>query len=113
MTDGNVVLFPGMKMPSPPQSLDEVRALIQDNKLQFVDGIASDMTNYILTELQNFGYTLDSDDIPFVCAVHLFHESIRAILMKANGLEHDLHEFAEEKYADEAAENQNLVDMEV
>ena len=112
MSDENVVLFPGMKMPSPPQSLDEVRALIKGNKQEFVDGIASDMTNYILTELQNFGYTFSSDDIPFVSSVHLFHESIRAILMRVNGIEHDLHAVAEEMYGEEATENQFLVDME-
>lgn len=111
--DSNVILFPGMKKSSPPQSLEEVRALIQDNKLQFVDGIASDMTNYILTELQNFGYTFDSDDIPFVCSVHLFYESIRAILMKVNGIDHALHSFAEDMYIDEATQNQNLVDIDV
>ena len=99
-------------MPSPPQSLDEVRALIQDNKLQFVDGIASDMTNYILTELQNFGYSFASDDIPFVCSIHLFHESIRAILMRVNGIEHDLHAVSEELYGDEAENNQSVVDFE-
>lgn len=113
MDDENVILFPGMKQPSPPQSLDEVRALIQDNKLQFVDGIASDMVNYILTELQNFGYTFSSDDIPFVCSVHLLHEAVRALLLRTNGIEHQLHEVAEDMYGDEAEHNQDiLVNME-
>lgn len=105
MANENVVLFPKLKLNSPPQSLEEVLGAVRENRIAYVDDVADELSQYVITECQNSGFDLDSDDLALVSSVHLMIESIRGILFHLSNMEHPLHEVANQMYLEEVEEN--------
>lgn len=91
----NVVMFPVKDRETIPQSLDEVVAKVNGNKLAYADIIANQMGMMIIDRLVDEGIDLEAD---MACDIMLILDSITSLYYKAIGAEHNLQTLSDNTY---------------
>ncbi len=97
MTD-NVIVFPKPKRNSPPNTLDEIIHNSQENRKEHIEFIIQETLPYIFGKLYDEGYDLCKEDNIEVTGYMI--ETFRAALYAAAGIDHELHEVADEYIGD-------------
>lgn len=93
MTD-NVVQFPKDKMLSPPQSMEEVRAELNHNKMQYVDGIVNHYSSQLANKFAMHGFRIDDEN--FLKDFAFTVESLRSGLYRSIGVDHPFQELMDD-----------------
>ncbi len=88
MTD-NIVLFPGFKRESPPQSVEEIADQVTQNRKDHVDGVLNDVIPDLIHMFGSYGLDINSDD--YIKDVAMVMESIKAMISRQYRLEHPFH----------------------
>lgn len=96
----NIVQFPNIKLNAPPQSLEEIADQIAEYRIDFSDDISELLTNMVISELLRTGVNL-ADKKELVSSIILIQESIKALYLRACGIEHSLHEVADDFFDSE------------
>lgn len=91
----NVVVFPKWKKETPPQSLEELFAKIEETRSEHIQYLVNEeIVPSLLNALHYEGFNLLADECD--AATNLFIESFKAALYKASNLEHPLHDMADD-----------------
>lgn len=88
MTD-NVVLFPGVKRESPPQTVEEIVDKVTQTRKEHVDGVVNDLIPDIIHVFGTYGLDITSDE--YIKDVAMVMESIKAMISRQYRLEHPFH----------------------
>ena len=88
MTD-NVVLFPGVKRESPPQTVEEIADKVTQTRKEHVDGVVNDLIPDIIHAFGAYGLDINSDE--YIKDVAMVMEAIKAMVSRQYRLEHPFH----------------------
>lgn len=88
MTD-NVVLFPGFKRESPPQTIEEIADKVTQTRKEHVDGVMIDLIPDMIHMFGSYGLDINSDE--YVKDVAMVMESIKAMISRQYHLDHPFH----------------------
>ena len=92
MTD-NVVLFPGFKRESPPQTVEEIVDKVTQTRKDHVDGVMMDLVPEFIQLFGSYGLDVSSDE--FVKDVAMIMESVKSMISRQYRLEHPFHEMVD------------------
>lgn len=92
MTD-NVVLFPGVKRESPPQTVEEIVDKVTQTRKEHVDGVVNDLIPDIIHVFGTYGLDITSDE--YIKDVAMVMESIKAMISRQYRLEHPFHKMVD------------------
>lgn len=92
MTD-NVVIFPGFKKDSPPQSVEEIADKVTQTRKEHVDGVMNDLIPEFIHLFGAYGLDVSSDE--YIKDVAMIMESIKAMVSKQYRLTHPFHEMVD------------------
>lgn len=92
MTD-NVVLFPGFKKDSPPQSLEEIVDQVTQNRKEHVEGVMMDLIPDLIHMFGSYGLDINSDE--YIKDVAMIMESIKSMVSRQYKLPHSFHEMVD------------------
>mgnify|MGYP007071589942 FL=1 len=92
MTD-NVVLFPGFKKESPPQTVEEIVDKVTQTRKDHVDGVMMDLVPEFIQLFGSYGLDVSSDE--FVKDVAMIMESVKSMVSRQYRLEHPFHEMVD------------------
>jgi hypothetical protein len=87
MTNDNVTLFPKTKKGSPPQSLEEIKAKVIENRLMHINHIVDMSMHNIMNILFGEDVEIDLDDPIFMSRILYMAEIFKAILYAQMGEE--------------------------
>ena len=88
MTD-NVILFPGIKRDTPPQSVEEILDKVTQARKEHVDGVVNDLIPDLIHMFGTYGLDISSDE--YIKDVAMVMESIKAMVSRQYRLEHPFH----------------------
>lgn len=88
MTD-NVVLFPGFKRESPPQTVEEIVDKVTQTRKEHVEGVLVDLIPDMIHLFGSYGLDINSEE--YVKDVAMVMESIKAMISRQYHLEHPFH----------------------
>ena len=92
MTD-NVVLFPGMKRESPPQTVEEIVDQVTQTRKEHVEGVINDLIPELIQLFGSYGLDVNSDEN--IRDVAMVMESIKSLLARQYRLPHPFHEMVD------------------
>ena len=82
----NVIQFPKDKMKTPPQSKKELDAELLNNKVAYVDDVASHYGSSVFNKLAMHGFNVDDDN--FIKDYAYVIESLKSCLLNNVGVTH-------------------------
>jgi hypothetical protein len=85
----NIVLFPGFKRESPPQTLEEIADQVTQNRKEHVDGVMADMVPEFIQMFGSYGLDVSSDD--YIKDVAMIMEATKSMISRQYRLEHPFH----------------------
>lgn len=88
MTD-NVILFPGFKRESPPQTLEEITDRVTQTRKDHVEGVAGELIPDLIHMFGSYGLDVTSDE--YIRDVAMIMESIKSMISRQYHLEHPFH----------------------
>ena len=88
MTD-NVILFPGFKRESPPQTLEEITDKVTQTRKEHVEGVLMDLIPDLIHMFGSYGLDVTSDE--YIKDVAMIMESIKSTISRQYHLEHPFH----------------------
>ncbi len=89
----NVVLFPGFKKDSPPQSLEEIVDQVTQNRKEHVEGVMMDLIPDLIHMFGSYGLDINSDE--YIKDVAMIMESIKSMVSRQYKLPHSFHEMVD------------------
>lgn len=92
MTD-NVILFPGVKRDTPPQSVEEIVDKVVQARREHVEGVINDLLPDLIHMFGSYGLDINSDD--YIKDVAMVMESIKAMVSRQYRLEHPFHKMVD------------------
>ena len=87
MTD-NIIQFPKEKMRTPPQSKKELDAELLNNKVAYVEDVASHYASSVFNKLAMHGFNVDDDN--FIKDYAYVIESLKSCLLNNVGVTHPI-----------------------
>ena len=84
----NVIQFPKDKMKTPPQSKKELDAELLNNKVAYVDDVASHYGSSVFNKLAMHGFNVDDDN--FIKDYAYVIESLKSCLLNNVGVTHPI-----------------------
>jgi hypothetical protein len=91
MTESNIINFPSMKK-------------TEDAEFEFATEYSKAVLSNLLDTLRRMGYDIKENEENLLPMSMFVFEAIRAFYLKGSGVEHPMHEIAEELFADLDAE---------
>lgn len=88
MTD-NVVVFPGFKRESPPQSVEEIVDRVTQTRKEHVEGVLNDLIPDLIHLFGSYGLDVSSDE--YIKDVAMIMESVKSMISRQYHLEHPFH----------------------
>jgi len=85
----NVVLFPGSKRESPPQSVEEIVDRVTQTRKEHVEGVMMDLIPDLIHMFGSYGLDVSSDE--YIKDVAMIMESIKSMISRQYNLEHPFH----------------------
>ena len=85
---GKVIDFPKEKMKTPPQSKKELDAELLNNKVAYVDDVASHYGSSVFNKLAMHGFNVDDDN--FIKDYAYVIESLKSCLLNNVGVTHPI-----------------------
>ena len=85
----NVILFPGFKSESPPQTIEEIADKVTQTRKDHVDMIMIDLIPDMIHVFGSYGVDINSEE--YVKDVAMIMESIKAMINRQYHLEHPFH----------------------
>ncbi len=101
MNESTVVLFPNSKRETPPQSLEEIQAHIEQVRQNHVEELCDTMAQDIFELLMEYGVTFNDEYgmLPeYYKDAAMIIESVRSILNRKMELNHFFHDYAEKLF---------------
>ena len=92
MTD-NVIMFPGFKRESPPQSVEEIVDKVTQTRKDHVDGVMMDLIPEFIHLFGSYGIDINSDE--YVKDVAMIMEAIKSMISRQYKLPHSFHELVD------------------
>lgn len=92
MTD-NVVLFPGFKRESPPQTIEEITDKVTQTRKEHVEGVMLDLVPDLIHTFGSYGLDINSDE--YIKDVAMVMESIKAMISRQYHLDHPFHKMVD------------------
>lgn len=89
----NVVLFPGMKRESPPQTVEEIVDQVTQTRKEHVEGVVNDLIPELIQLFGSYGLDVNSDEN--IRDVAMVMESIKSLLARQYRLPHPFHEMVD------------------
>lgn len=89
----NVVLFPGLKRESPPQTVEEIVDRVTQTRKDHVEGVLHDLIPEFMHLFGSYGLDINSDNN--IKDVAMIVESIKAMIMRQYNLPHQFHEMVD------------------
>lgn len=88
MTD-NVVLFPGFKRESPPQSIEEIVDRVTQTRKEHIEGVLNDLIPELIHMFGSYRLDVSSDE--YIKDVAMIMESIKSMVSRQYNVEHPFH----------------------
>lgn len=106
--DSNIILFPGWKQASPPQSLEDIRSNIEEHRLRYAKEASEELWATVMETIARDGYDIAEmyDDIH--PSISLVLDSIYALYLRVNGIEHPLQDTADGIYPEAPPEHEEV-----
>jgi len=89
----NVVLFPGFKRESPPQTVEEIVDKVTQTRKDHVDGVMIDLVPDFIHMFGSYGLDVTSDQ--YIKDVAMIMESVKSMVSRQYNLEHPFHEMVD------------------
>jgi len=96
MTD-NIIQFPKEKMRTPPQSKKELDAELLNNKVAYVEDVASHYGSSVFNKLAMHGFNVDDDN--FIKDYAYVIETLKSCLLRNVGVTHPIQQTVEKDVA--------------
>jgi len=96
MTD-NIIQFPKEKMRTPPQSKKELDAELLNNKVAYVEDVASHYASSVYNKLAMHGFNVDEEN--FIKDYAYMIESLKSCLLRNVGVSHPIQHTVEKDVA--------------
>lgn len=90
----NVIQFPKGKLGSPPQSIEEVIEAVENTRREHIEMFMSIMIPFIFQKACDEGFDITQDTCTETNT--FFIESLNAVLCKAAGMHHPIHDVVSE-----------------
>lgn len=95
MSDEKVILFPKMKLPVPPQTVEELQEKILEYKKDYAAEISGMILNLVMIEMARAGVQIDDEDPEVMTHTIFLYEAIKSVYMFADNVYHPLQDFAD------------------
>lgn len=97
----NVFKFPESKIVREvPVPVEEIEKAKEKGKMNYADGIISEVISGLAAELENYGIEVDDESGRLVSKDFIFlTDVLKALVYRNMGLEHSLHKFVDESVA--------------
>jgi hypothetical protein len=90
----NVIQFPKGKLGSPPQSIEEVIEAVENSRREHIEMFMSLMIPFVFQKACDEGFDITQDQC--IKTNTFFVESLNAVLCKAAGMHHPIHDVVDE-----------------
>jgi hypothetical protein len=105
----NVIHFPKMKKDTPPQTIEEVNRKAIEYRKDYSIEFSERLANQIFNEMARDGIDFEKMSPELFPCITLVMESILALHLKGNRIEHPLQDLADEMFGDEDEEEDSPV----
>ena len=93
----NIIQFPKEKMRTPPQSKKELDAELLNNKVAYVEDVASHYASSVFNKLAMHGFNVDDDN--FIKDYAYMIETLKSCLLRNVGVTHPIQDTVEKDVA--------------
>ena len=93
----NIIQFPKEKMRTPPQSKKELDAELLNNKVAYVEDVASHYASSVFNKLAMHGFNVDDDN--FIKDYAYVIETLKSCLLRNVGVTHPIQQTVEKDVA--------------
>lgn len=97
----NVIAFPKGKKDSPPQTIEELQAKVNETRKEHIDYIVEESMSFIFSRCYEEGFDLGQEEC--IKTTSLAVESFKAALYNTVGIKHPLHVLADGMFITESA----------
>jgi hypothetical protein len=89
----NVVLFPGFKRESPPQTVEEIVDKVTQTRKEHVEGVMADLIPEFIHLFGSYGLDVSSDE--YIKDVAMIMESVKSMISRQYNLDHPFHKMVD------------------
>jgi hypothetical protein len=85
----NVIVFPGFRRESPPQSIEEITVRVEQTRKDHINGVLNDLIPELIHTFASYGIDINSDE--YIKDVAMVIESIKSMISRQYRVEHPFH----------------------